>query len=340
MSDWRPLDGIKVVDVSQQLPGPFATLLLTALGAEVVKVESPAGDASRSIDPPMFARLCAGKDIVVLDLKDAADRERLHELVKRADVFVEGFRPGVVERLGADWDTLSAINPRLVYCSLSGAGPTGPLATVPGHDLNFLALAAGLPDGLPDGEALIRIPWVDLAAGTNAALMITAALLHCARTGQGKRLEIAMLDAAAIWAATKQPRPGAEGTYGVFATADGERVASACLEEAMWNGLCEAFGWTDYAADPELRDHDARRRRGREIEARLRRNIEALTAAEVTALAERHDLAITAVIDSSDVLVQPQIVERDLFPDADHWRPLGRTGRSLKIDDTDRAAVA
>jgi crotonobetainyl-CoA:carnitine CoA-transferase CaiB-like acyl-CoA transferase len=339
MSDWRPLGGIKVVDLSQQLPGPFATLLLAALGAEVVKVEPPAGDAARYIDPPMMARLCAGKEIIVLDLKDPADRERLREMAKQADVFLEGFRPGVVERLGANWDALSAINPRLVYCSLSGAGPTGPLASVPGHDLNFLALAAGLPNGLPDGEALIRIPWVDLASGTNAALTIMAALLDRERTGQGKRLGIAMLDAAAIWAATKQPRPGTEGTYGVFATADGERVASACLEEAMWDRLCEAFGWEDWAADPELHDHGRRRLRGREVEARLRRDIEALTAAEVTALAERHDLAITGVNERSDVLDHPQIVERGLFPDADHWRPLGRLGRSLRIDGTDPAGL-
>jgi crotonobetainyl-CoA:carnitine CoA-transferase CaiB-like acyl-CoA transferase len=334
-ADWQPLQGTKVIDLSQQLPGPFATLLLTALGADVVKVEPPSGDASRYIDPPMLARLCAGKQVIVLNLKDPADRDRLHEMVRETDVVVEGSRPGVMQRLEADWETLSAINPRHVYCSISGAGPTGPLANVPGHDLNFLALAAGLPNGLPDGEALIRIPWVDLASGTNAALTITAALLDRERTGQGKQIGIAMLDSAAIWAATKQPRPGMEGTYGVFATADGERVASACLEEAMWGRLCEAFAWDDWAADPELADHGARRLRGREIEARLRRDIQRLTAAEVTALAERHDLAITAVNERSQVLDQPQIVERGLFPDSDHWRPLGRLGRSLKIDGTD-----
>ena len=338
-ADWQPLQGTKVVDLSQQLPGPFATLLLAALGADVVKVEPPSGDASRYIDPPMLARLCAGKEVVVLNLKDPAERERLHAMVRVADVLVEGFRPGVVERLGADWDTLSALNPRLVYCSISGAGPSGPLATVPGHDLNFLALAAGLPNGLPDGEALIRIPWVDLASGTNAALTIMAALLDRERTGHGKQIGIAMLDSAAIWAATKQPRPGMEGTYGVFATADGERVACACLEEAMWGRLCEAFAWDDWAADDDLADHGARRLRGREIEARLRRAIQGLTAAEVTALAERHDLAITAVNDRSRVLDQPQIVERGLFPDADHWRPLGRLGRSLKIDGSDPAGL-
>lgn len=335
MSDWQPLRGTKVVDLSQQLPGPFATLLLAALGADVVKVEPPTGDAGRYIDPPMLARVCAGKEVIVLDLKDPAGRQRLHELTRETDVLVEGFRPGVVERLGADWDTLAAINPRLVYCSISGAGPTGPLANVPGHDLNFLALAAGLPRGTPDGEALIRVPWVDLASATNAALTITAALLDRDRTGRGRQIGIAMLDSAAIWAAAKQPRPGMEGTYGVFATADGERVASACLEEPMWVRLCEAFGWEDWAADPGLADHGGRRLRGREIEARLRHDIERLTGAEVTALAERYDLAITAVNDRSGVLEEPQIVERDLFPDADHWRPLGQLGRSLKFNGND-----
>ena len=153
----------------------------------------------------MFARLSAGKEIVVLDLKRDEDRERLHDLVAGADIFCEGFRPGVVERLGADWETLSAINPRLVYCSLSGFGSAGPLADRPGHDLNFLALAAGLPAGLSDGEALIRVPWVDLAAGTNAALTIVAALLDRSATGAGRRLDVAMLDAAAVWSAVKLP---------------------------------------------------------------------------------------------------------------------------------------
>jgi alpha-methylacyl-CoA racemase len=130
----------------------------------------------------MFARLTASKEVVTLDLKDDAGRRRLHELAARADVVVEGFRPGVVKRLAADWDTLSQVNPRLVYCSLSGFGSAGPQADRPGHDLNFLAMAAGLPSGLPDGEALIRVPWVDLAAGTNAALTIVAALLARAWT--------------------------------------------------------------------------------------------------------------------------------------------------------------
>src|SRR6185437_10877292 len=128
-----PLAGRTVVDLSQQLPGPFATLLLRSLGARVIKVEPPAGDPAREIDPPMFARMLADKEVVVIDLKSEAGKAELRRLVTDADVFFEGFRPGVAARLGADWETLSGFNPRLVYCSLSGYGASGPLAGEPGH---------------------------------------------------------------------------------------------------------------------------------------------------------------------------------------------------------------
>ena len=331
MSDWTPLRGTTVVDLSQQLPGPFATLLLRTLGARVIKVEPPAGDPARRIDPPMFARLSAGKEIVVLDLKRDEDRERLHDLVAGADIFCEGFRPGVVERLGADWETLSAINPRLVYCSLSGFGSAGPLADRPGHDLNFLALAAGLPAGLSDGEALIRVPWVDLAAGTNAALTIVAALLDRSATGAGRRLDVAMLDAAAVWSAVKLPREGAEGAYGVFAAADGERVAVSVLEEAMWERLCAAFGWSDWLEDPAMSDHDHRRAHAPQIAARLTQEIAARPAGEIVELATRHDVAISRVNRIEEAVADPQIAARDLFPDAAHWRPLGPTGPATPL---------
>ncbi len=332
MSGWTPLRGVTVVDLSQQLPGPFATLLLRTLGARVIKVEPPGGDPAREIDPPMFARLVAGKEVVVLDLKREDGRDRLHDLVGRADVFLEGFRPGVVGRLGADWETLSALNSRLVYCSLSGFGSAGPLAERPGHDLNFLALAAGLPAGLTDGEALIRVPWVDLAAGTNAALTVMAALLDREATGEGRRLDIAMLDAAAVWSAVKLPRAGAEGAYGVFAAADGGRVAVSVLEEAMWRRLCEAFAWTDWLDEPAMAGHDQRRARADEIAARLTREIAARSSAEVVELATRHDVAISRVNDLDEAATDPQIAARALFPDAASWRPLGPSAPALSLD--------
>lgn len=331
MSDWTPLAGLTVLDLTQQLPGPFATLLLATLGARVIKVEPPAGDPARDIDPEMFARVNAGKELIALDLKSDGGRTALHGLVAGADAFVEGFRPGVVARLAADWDTLRAVNDRLVHCSLSGFGADGPLAMSPGHDLNFLALAGALPGGLPDGETLIRVPHVDLAAGTNAALAIAAALLERERTGRGRQLELAMLDAAAVWGTVKAPRPGAEGAYGIFATADGSRVAVSVLEEAMWHRLCTALGWVDWLEDPAMERHDDRRARGAEVTARLREAILALRADALVELASRHDLAITPVNTVEQAPDDPQIAARDIFPDAGSWRPLGAPGRPLRL---------
>lgn len=332
MSDWTPLAGITVVDLSQQLPGPFATLLLRTLGARIVKVEPPAGEVGREVDPPMFRRVNAGKDIIFLDLKADEGRRRLHELVADADVFVEGFRPGVAGRLAADFQTLSQLNPRLIYCSLSGFGAQGPLARQPGHDLNFLALSGGLPGGLPDADALIRVPWVDLASATNAALLIVAALHDRARTGAGRRLELALLDAAAVWASTKLPREGAEGAYGVFATADGRRVALSVLEGPMWSRLCAAFGWADWLEDRELGETAGRRARAPEIAARVRDAVAGHTAAALADLALRHDLPLSVVNTPEDAAADPQIAVRGLFPDAEHWRPLGPSAPALGID--------
>lgn len=332
MSEFSPLEHVRVVDVSQQLPGPFATLLLRSLGAHVVKVEPPAGDPARRIDPPMYARMSAGKEVIHLDLKTEPDRARLHGLVREADAFVEGFRPGVASRLGADWETLSALNPQLIYCSLSGFGASGPLADRPGHDLNFLALAAGLASGLSDGEALIRVPWVDLAAGTNAALAIVAALVGRGPGGQGHRLEMALLDAAVTWSTAKLPREGAEGAYGVFGTADGKRVAVAVMEEAMWERLCRSLDWTDWLADPSMSDHDVRRRRAGEITSRLREALSRRRASEIAELAVRHDLGITEVNELDAVMADPQIAARDIFPTPHSWRPLGPVGAALALD--------
>lgn len=331
MSAWEPLAGVTVVDLSQQLPGPFATLLLRTLGARIIKVEPLAGEVGREVDPPMFRLVNAGKEVVFLDLKSDAGRASLHDVVAGADVFVEGFRPGVAARLAADWDTLSAINPGLVYCSLSGFGVAGPLAAHPGHDLNFLALSGGLPAGLPDAEALIRVPWVDLASATNAALLIVTALRDRDTTGAGRRLELALVDAAAVWSNTKLPREGSEGAYGVFATADGRRVAVSVLEDAMWLRLCAAFGWTTWLEEAELAGNDGRRTRAAEIAARVREAVAQRTTDELAELAERHDLPITRVNDAGEVSGEAQIVARDIFPDAGHWRPLGPAAPAVPI---------
>jgi crotonobetainyl-CoA:carnitine CoA-transferase CaiB-like acyl-CoA transferase len=141
-----------------------------------------------------------------------------------------------------------------------------------------------------------------------------------------------MLDAAVMWSAVKQPREGAEGAYGVFAAADGARIAVSVLEEAMWERLCGAFGWTDWLEDPAMSDPDARRRRAPEVAARLADEIARRPADELAELAVRHDVAMTRVNAVGDVPRDPQIVARDLFPDAAYWRPLGPAAPAVRLD--------
>lgn len=195
-----PLAGIRVVDLSQNLPGPFATLTLAALGAEVIKVEPPGGDSAR-MTPRLFAIVNAGKRSVVLDLKHEDGRARLRTLVASADVLVEGFRPGVMERFGFAPETTLRAHPRLVYCSISGYGDAGPYRDHPGHDLNFQALTGVChmsrdADDHPLGSAL---PIADLSSAQTAVAAILAALVGRARDGVGRRVDVAMIDTLAAW---------------------------------------------------------------------------------------------------------------------------------------------
>jgi crotonobetainyl-CoA:carnitine CoA-transferase CaiB-like acyl-CoA transferase len=196
----RPLEGVRVLDFTQNLPGPYATLVLASLGAEVIKVEPPRGDAAR-----MFGRLFeivnAGKRSMVLDLKDPAARPTVQALLESADVVVEGFRPGVMQRLGCDAEAALELNPGIIYCSISGYGQTGPYRDHPGHDLNYQALT-GLCDmhtdasGRPHGSAL---PIADLSSAMTAVTSILAGLIGRQRDGRGRHIDVAIVDAAMSW---------------------------------------------------------------------------------------------------------------------------------------------
>jgi crotonobetainyl-CoA:carnitine CoA-transferase CaiB-like acyl-CoA transferase len=253
MSSSGLLSGVRVLDLSVWRPGPYATQLLAELGAEVLKVEPPGGDPMRSY-PELFASLHANKRSIMLDLKTDQDRRRALELATAADVLVEGFRPGVVDRLGLGYEDVRDVNRAIVYCSVSGMGQDGSLALVPGHDLNYQAWAGSLaPDGGP--PVVPAVPIADLAGGMAAAMGICAALVRRLSTGEGERLDVAMADVLATWTGAVQPR--AEGTdpssrgvpgYGVFATADGTYLALGVLtEDHFWSPLCTVLGLADCA---------------------------------------------------------------------------------------------
>lgn len=301
------LSEMTVIDISQQLPGPYASALLGQMGARVVKVEPPQGDMSRELDPQMFAFVNASKEVVWLNLKTPGGVAGLHELVAAADVFIEGFRPGVVSRLGASWPVLSGLNPRLVYCSISASGQSGPCSQVPMHDLNLQGLA-----GLDPGEG-IGVPWVDLGTGTTAALAIVAGWHHARVTGAGTYLDMAMLDTAVLWGRVKASAQGrAEPTYGLFATADGDRVAIAILEDHIWARLCEALGWDDWLNAPSLARYADRVTAAAEIRQRLVDAFRALPVDELLALAERYQLPLTPAGRSLGRAASAQLAERGL----------------------------
>jgi crotonobetainyl-CoA:carnitine CoA-transferase CaiB-like acyl-CoA transferase len=260
----RPLAGIRVLDLSRLLPGPWCTQLLADLGADVIKVETPtAGDYARMAPPELgfgglFASVNRGKRSIAVNHRVPAGRDVVLRLARDADVFLESSRPGQMARRGLGPVDLHLVNPRIVYCSLSGYGQTGPYRDRPGHDLDYLAVAGLL--GLLSGPDRSPIPpgiqLADLAGGTLAALEIVAALVARERTGRGAALDVAVLDAVVAWLAplgesARRPSAGPgplAGTfpcYHVYACSDGEWLAVAALEPQFWVAACRAFDRED-----------------------------------------------------------------------------------------------
>ncbi|OBH01552.1 MULTISPECIES: CaiB/BaiF CoA-transferase family protein [unclassified Mycobacterium] len=242
-----PLAGIRVVSLAEQFPGPFATLLLSDLGADVIQVERPnGGDPSRAF-PGHYEALNRGKRSVALDLKDADGADAFRRLISDADVLLEGFRPGVLSRLGFGPDELLTRHPRLVYVSVSGFGQHSPLRNHPAHDLTFQAMA-GLLDSVEAQPHPPALALADLSAGMFAAFAALTGVVAAMNTGRGGHYDVAMLDTLLTLAATRLV-PAANGHppdtlgldpgYGLFATADGEWISlSIAFEDHFWKALC------------------------------------------------------------------------------------------------------
>jgi alpha-methylacyl-CoA racemase len=270
----RPLEGVFVLDFSTLLPGPLATLLLAEAGAEVVKIEPPGrGEGMRGHAPnwghdsASFALLNRGKRSVALDLKNAAERTRLLPLVKRADVIVEQFRPGVMARFGLDYYAVAKVNATIVYCSISGYGQSGRKRNVAAHDLNYIGDAGLLALSMGDLSRPVLPPTLiaDIAGGAYPAVLnILLALEERRRTGRGRHLDVAMADnlfPLMFWAighglvVGTWPENGAgyvtggSPRYGLYPTKDGRVVAAAPLEEKFWETFCDLIG-----LEAELRD--------------------------------------------------------------------------------------
>lgn len=281
MSADLPLAGIRIVDLTRLLPGPLATRHLAELGAEVIKIEGPAeqgqDDGARAMgltaaeraqgEPGLaFRALNRGKQLLRLDLRAADGAAALIELVRGADVLVEGFRPGVMHKLGLGWEVLEAVNPKLVMCAISGYGQSGAWAHRAGHDINYIAMAGVLEQiATVDGElAVPNFQIGDLMGGTQAAVTgILGGLLGAQRSGRGRFVDVSMahevlrhhvLATFTLQASGRMPVPGRDllsggaPCYGVYRTADARHLAVGALEPKFWRALCEAIGRPDWAA--------------------------------------------------------------------------------------------
>ena len=258
------LAGLRVLDLSMYIPGPLATMWLSDLGAEVVKIEGPAGDPMRVMGPvdadgtTGFYKLAnRNKTIVSLDLKDETGKRLFAGLVAKADVMLDGFRPGVLDRLGFGEAELARLNPRLITCRLSGYGGTGPFANRAGHDVTYLAASGMLAaNGPAERPVMTYPPLADHAGAMLAVNAIMAALLRRSTTGKGASIDVSLTEAALSWMAgvltigQRWGGPGRESDlinggaahYRIYRTKDGRFAAIAALEEKFWVAFCEAVG--------------------------------------------------------------------------------------------------
>lgn len=316
------LAGLRVLDLTIWRPGPYATQLLAEQGADVLKVEPPGGDPMRSM-PDLFDILGAHKRSIVLDLKRDEDRARCLDLAADCDVLVESYRPGVAERLGVGYEAVRARNPTVVYCSISGFGATGPLAQVPGHDVNYLAYSGTLS---PDGRAPHQptVPLGDLGGGIAGAFAIVTAVLGARAHGRGERVDVSVTDVLAGWVGpvgevrmvgVERPLAGVPG-YGVFPTADGRHVAIGIMnEDHFWAGLCAALD-LPHGALP----NGERNARVHELNAEIAALLAGLTEAQALERLLAHDVPAASVLDRAGMLAHPHFRERGAVVD----RPDGR----------------
>ena len=325
-----PLAGIRVLDLSRLLPGPYASLVLADLGADVVKVEDRGGGDYLRWMPPLageqsgaFHALNRNKRSLALDLKAAGGPAVLKRLAARADVVLESFRPGVLDRLGVGWEALREANPRLVLCSISGFGQEGPYRGLAGHDLDYCALAGVLAVNGPAERPLpLGVQAADLCGGAWPAVVgILAALLRRGVTGLGAHVDIAMTDGVAAMLTMPQAMADARGTplrreaellnggaasYRVYRTADGRHVALGALEPQFFARFCAAAG------RPELAERQFDDDRGALV-AELSALFATRTRDQWTLLGLEHDCCLAPVLEGDEPRSDPQLKARGLF---------------------------
>lgn len=350
-----PLEGIRILDLSMYLPGPFCTQILADFGAEVIKVEELNGEPGRHLYPKvgdksaLFYAVNRGKKSIALNLKSETGKEIFFKLARHADVVVEQFRPGVMERLGLGYEALSQVNPQLIYCSISGYGHSGPLQYVAGHDLNYLSLAGvtGLT-GIRNRPGMSGVQIADLAGGSlQAVSAILLALLAREKTGRGQFCDIAMMDGAlsllayslAEWSGlgrlpvcNGETLTGGYACYQIYATADEKFVSLGAVEFKFWQRFCERIG------RPEYIPYQWDSARQEEILADIKSIMAGKTQQEWEEFFADDDICFTPVLNLEEMIQHPQVKDRNMVIEMEDVQGSGKnmrlTGCAIKLSDT------
>lgn len=344
------LDGLKILDFSTLLPGPYATLMMADMGAEVLKI----GSASRPdlvVDYPPFidntgisatqAWLGRNKKTMFLNLKTEEGKDIVKKLVKEYDIVLEQFRPGVMARLGLDYDTLKAINPRLIYCSLTGYGQTGPMKHTAGHDINYIALSGIMSQAgrKADGPSLMNFQIADVAVGAlHSVVGILAAVHYREQTGKGQYIDISMLDGcvpfntldgAGFLVSGKQPKREGErlnggSLYDFYETKDHEYLSIGSLEPKFFSQFCKAIGREDLAAGGVQPDNI------NDVKEEVRQIIKSKTRDEWITIFENYDACVEPVLNLKEALTEnEQIKSRNMVVDVDVPTEAGKTVKQM-----------
>jgi len=351
------LDGLRVLDVTQVMAGPFCTMLLADLGADVIKIEPPAGDSTRTMpgavgtDSPSFNAVNRGKRSVVLNLKTPEGREALKRLARTADILVENYRPGVLAALGLDYESLNAVNPRLIYASISGYGQTGPDRRKGGFDLVAQGISGIMSITGEAGGPPVKagVPLTDLGAGLFGLIGILAALDHRHRAGAGQYIDTSLVDAGvalSVWEATEyfaglgvpQPKGSAHrmfAPYQAIRCADGY-ITLGTANDRLFRRFCDLLEHPEWATDPQFADNETRL----ENQAELAAQIEAVTSqqprAHWIALFEANEIPCGPINNYEQVFADPHIIAREMAVDVEH-PTLGRMkslGSAIKMSGT------
>lgn len=335
-----PLEGIRVLDFTRAMSGPFCTMLLGDLGADVIKVEPESGDDTRVWAPPevsgmstYFMSANRNKKSVALDLRKEKCAEIVRRLAARSDVVVENFRPGIADRLGVGYATLSSHNSRIVYCSISGFGQTGPYRERPGFDLTVLAVSGLMSLTGEEGRPPVKfgVPITDITAGLFAAVAILSALYSRSVSGRGQYIDMSMLDAnmltlthqaTSYFATGRNPdRLGSAhpsiAPYQVYATSDGY-VSVAVGSEKLWRAFCAAMGMEQIAEDPDLRTNPLRVRNRKLLNSRLEPAFVALKTSDAVRRLEDAGIPAAAINRMSDLVDDPQVKARGMIGKTSH----------------------